>query len=200
MKEQANSPLELYEKAYRLQYDENKIPEACRLYKVIIDEFPDSNECGYAVIQLEKLIAGAASERVVVSSRLNTILAVAAVVLSIVCLAGVILLGRYYAKTVDSRLSSLATVSHNLALQEAAKAKAEEESLLRRAAEEKPAADTVVAPRPRAQTEPAREKIEPQPLREARPKVKREPAPAPKAAKQHKAGPPASHQDSVSFF
>jgi len=87
MKEQANSPLELYEKAYRLQYDENKIPEACRLYKVIIDEFPDSNECGYAVIQLEKLIAGAASERVVVSSRLNTILAVAAVVVSIACLA-----------------------------------------------------------------------------------------------------------------
>ncbi len=53
----ANTPLELYEEAYRLHYHEKKIPEAVRLYEAIIREFPDSNECGYAVIQLQKVKA-----------------------------------------------------------------------------------------------------------------------------------------------
>ena len=51
----ANTPLELYENAYQLQYYEKKIPDAIRLYEAIIREFPDSNECGYAVIQLQKI-------------------------------------------------------------------------------------------------------------------------------------------------
>ncbi|HMD67844.1 MAG TPA: hypothetical protein VKF42_03130, partial [Chitinivibrionales bacterium] len=117
MNNQANTPLELYEKAYRLQYDENKISEACRLYKAIIDEFPDSNECGYAVIQLEKLIAGAVSEKIVVSSRRNTVLAVIALVVSVVSLGGVFFLGNYFTRTVNSRLSSVSAVSHSIALQ-----------------------------------------------------------------------------------
>jgi hypothetical protein len=115
MKEQANSPLELYEKAYRLQYDENKIPEACRLYKLIIDEFPDSNECGYAVIQLEKIIAGTMSERINVTSRWNTILAVVAIIVSILTLAGVLLAGSFFTKTANARISSLSLVSQALA-------------------------------------------------------------------------------------
>jgi hypothetical protein len=69
MKESASSPLELYEKAYILQYDEGKTSEACRLYKAIIDEFPESNECGYSVIQLEKILAKNVSDRIVVSSK-----------------------------------------------------------------------------------------------------------------------------------
>jgi hypothetical protein len=200
MKEQANTPLELYEKAYRLQYDENKIPEACRLYKAIIDEFPDSNECGYAVIQLEKLIAGAVSEKIVVSSRRNTLLAVLALAVSVISLAGVFLLGNHFAKTINSRLSSLSAVSHAVAFQEAAKAKADEDAVLKKASEEKPViADTAAAAKPRVQVEPPREKPETQPVREARPKVKKEPAAAPKASR-HKAAVPTSHQDSVSFF
>jgi hypothetical protein len=200
MSNQVNSPLELYEKAYRLQYEENKISEACRLYKAIIDEFPDSNECGYAVIQLEKLIAGAVSEKIVVSSRLSTLLGVAAVVVSLACLGGFF----YLKHTVDSSLSSLLTVSHNQAMQEAAKARADEEAVMKKAAaEEKPAFDTAAtaaaAPKPRAQAEPVRDKPEPQPVREARPKVKKESSTAPKASR-HKAGVPTSHQDSVSFF
>ena len=115
MKEQANSPLELYEKAYRLQYDENKIPEACRLYKLIIDEFPDSNECGYAVIQLEKILAGTLSERINVNSRWNTVLAAVAIVVSIVTLAGVILAGSFFTKAANARISSLSLVSQALA-------------------------------------------------------------------------------------
>jgi tetratricopeptide (TPR) repeat protein len=115
MKEQANSPLELYEKAYRLQYDENRIPEACRLYKLIIDEFPDSNECGYAVIQLEKIIASTMSERVNVTSRWNTLLAVIAIVVSMAALVGVILAGSIYTKSVNARISSLSLVSQALA-------------------------------------------------------------------------------------
>ena len=57
-----NSPLELYESAYKAHYIEGNIPEACRMYKTIIDEFPNSNECGYAVIQLQKIQANAVSD------------------------------------------------------------------------------------------------------------------------------------------
>jgi len=50
-----NSPLELYETAYRLHYVENKIPDALRYYEALLKEFPESNECGYAVIQIQKI-------------------------------------------------------------------------------------------------------------------------------------------------
>jgi len=50
-----NSPLELYETAYRLHYAENKIPEALNYYEALIKEFPESNECGYAVVQIQKI-------------------------------------------------------------------------------------------------------------------------------------------------
>jgi len=53
----ANSPLEIYDKAYRLHYQENNIPAAVEIYKRLITEFPDSNECGYAAIQLQKIQA-----------------------------------------------------------------------------------------------------------------------------------------------
>jgi len=56
-----NSPLELYETAYRLQYTDNRIPEALKYYDAIIREFPDSNECGYAVIQINKIKANSAA-------------------------------------------------------------------------------------------------------------------------------------------
>jgi hypothetical protein len=54
----ANTPLELYEQAYRLQYHEKHISDAIKIYEAIIRDFPDSNECGYAVIQLQKVKAG----------------------------------------------------------------------------------------------------------------------------------------------
>ena len=50
-----NSPLELYETAYRLHYAENKISEALGYYEALIREFPESNECGYAVVQIQKI-------------------------------------------------------------------------------------------------------------------------------------------------
>jgi tetratricopeptide (TPR) repeat protein len=50
-----NSPLELYETAYRLHYAENKVPEALKYYEALIKEFPESNECGYAVVQIQKI-------------------------------------------------------------------------------------------------------------------------------------------------
>ena len=53
----ANTPLELYEQAYRLHYHEKRISEAIKTYETIIRDFPDSNECGYAVIQLQKVKA-----------------------------------------------------------------------------------------------------------------------------------------------
>ena len=59
-----NSSLELYETAYKLQYVDGNIPEACRIYKALIDEFPNSNECGYAVIQLQKIQANDIAGRI----------------------------------------------------------------------------------------------------------------------------------------
>jgi len=59
-----NSSLELYETAYKLHYVEGNIPEACRIYTIIIDEFPNSNECGYAVIQLQKIQANDVADRI----------------------------------------------------------------------------------------------------------------------------------------
>jgi hypothetical protein len=53
----AISPLDIYERAYRLQYDQNDNAGAIELYKRLISEFPDSNECGYAAVQLEKMQA-----------------------------------------------------------------------------------------------------------------------------------------------
>jgi hypothetical protein len=198
---QANSPLELYEKAYRLQYEQNKIPEACRLYKAIIDEFPDSPECGYSVIQLEKLISGAVSEKIVVSSRNSTILAAVALAVSVLSLVGVIVAGMRYDKAVKTGLSNVSAVSHSIAVQEAAKAD-EEAAMKKAAAEEKPAADTSAAAKSLVQPEPAvHEKNESSPaVKDARTaKPKKEPPAAPKTPR-HKAGVPASHPDSVSFF
>ena len=51
------TPLELYETAYRFHYNQNRIADAVTYYKKLIKEFPDSNECGYAVIQLQKIKA-----------------------------------------------------------------------------------------------------------------------------------------------
>lgn len=50
-----SSALQLYSTAYRFQYEQNDIKEACRLYREIIRQFPDSNESSYAVVQLEKI-------------------------------------------------------------------------------------------------------------------------------------------------
>ncbi|MBN1575463.1 MAG: hypothetical protein JW913_02865 [Chitinispirillaceae bacterium] len=51
------TPLELYETAYRFHYNENRLADAVAYYKKLLKEFPDSNECGYAVIQLQKIKA-----------------------------------------------------------------------------------------------------------------------------------------------
>jgi hypothetical protein len=114
MKELANSPLELYEKAYRLHYDEGRISDACRIYKAIVDEFPDSNECGYAVIQLEKILAQSVSERINVSSRWVGMLAIISIVVSACCLTAVVIIGSIQLKNINGRLSSAALTSRAL--------------------------------------------------------------------------------------
>jgi hypothetical protein len=55
-----SSALQLYHTAYRTHYESGDIKEACRLYREIIRNFPDSNECAYSVIQLEKIGAAEA--------------------------------------------------------------------------------------------------------------------------------------------
>ena len=83
-----NSPLEIYEKAYRLHYDEGDIPGACEVYKQIISEFPESNESGYAAIQLQKIYASEVAEGLGKSSSRAAGLAIASLVLSIILLIG----------------------------------------------------------------------------------------------------------------
>lgn len=51
------SPLELYEAAYKLHYVENRISDALIYYQKLIEVFPESNECGYASIQIQKIKA-----------------------------------------------------------------------------------------------------------------------------------------------
>lgn len=53
-----STSLELYETAYRLHYVENNIPESIKYYEALIKEFPDSNEAGYAIVQIQKIKAG----------------------------------------------------------------------------------------------------------------------------------------------
>jgi len=56
------TPLELYETAYKLHYQEHRIANAVTYYQRLIKEFPDANECGYAVIQLQKIKATEVAE------------------------------------------------------------------------------------------------------------------------------------------
>jgi tetratricopeptide (TPR) repeat protein len=58
------SPLELYETAYKLHYIDKKISHAVLAYEKLIKEFPESNECGYAVIQLQKIRSTNLSEEI----------------------------------------------------------------------------------------------------------------------------------------
>ncbi len=51
------TPLELYRKAYRLHYRENKLEDAARLYRSLTEDFPESHIAGYSAIQLEKIRA-----------------------------------------------------------------------------------------------------------------------------------------------
>ena len=51
------SPLELYETAYKYHYIDNRISDALLYYQKLIETFPDSNECGYASIQIQKIKA-----------------------------------------------------------------------------------------------------------------------------------------------
>ena len=63
------TPLELYETAYKLHYVENRIAEAVKYYEALVKEFPDSDECGYAAIQLQKIKVSDIAEDLKVSSK-----------------------------------------------------------------------------------------------------------------------------------
>jgi tetratricopeptide (TPR) repeat protein len=83
-----NSPLELYETAYRLHYAENKIPEALKYYEALIKEFPESNECGYAVVQIQKIKSNDVAASVAGKSRAHP-LAVLSFLLCLLILVGI---------------------------------------------------------------------------------------------------------------
>ncbi len=109
-----NSSLELYETAYKLQYVDGNIPEACRIYKALIDEFPNSNECGYAVIQLQKILANDVSDRIktgkktIIPGAVTAICLVAGVVVSIAAFLS--------AQKAKAEIQSLSLVSQALSI------------------------------------------------------------------------------------
>lgn len=76
-----NTPLELYETAYKLHYIENRISEAVKYYEALIREFPDSNECGYAAIQVQKIKAGDLAKELIKTPKTGSPLAVVAFII-----------------------------------------------------------------------------------------------------------------------
>ncbi len=80
-----SSALQLYHSAYRFHYEANDLKEACRMYREIIRNFPDSSECAYAVVQLEKIGAQEALKALQGGSP-NKILPIAALLFSLIAL------------------------------------------------------------------------------------------------------------------
>jgi len=81
-----NSPLELYETAYRLHHNEDRPSEALKYYDALIREFPDSNECAYAVIQINRIKANDVAASITVK-RKGGVLGVMAFILCLLILA-----------------------------------------------------------------------------------------------------------------
>jgi len=84
-----NSPLELYETAYRLHYAENKIAEALKYYEALIKEFPESNECGYAVVQIQKIKSNDVAASISVKGKAHPLAAISFILcLLLLCAVG----------------------------------------------------------------------------------------------------------------
>ncbi len=79
-----NSPLEIYETAYRLHYIDKRTEEAIKYYEILIREFPDSNECGYAAVQIQKIKANGLIKEFKRSSRAVNSITVIALILSVI--------------------------------------------------------------------------------------------------------------------
>ncbi|NLD98535.1 MAG: tetratricopeptide repeat protein [Fibrobacter sp.] len=94
-----NTPLELYDTAYRLQYVDNRISEALKYYELLIKEFPDSNECGYAAVQIQKIKASDLALELNSSKKSLHPLAVVSFVFSLILFLLLGAFGYYFYKT-----------------------------------------------------------------------------------------------------
>ncbi len=105
-----SSPLELYARAYRLQYEEERADEATEIYEKIVREFPDSNECAYSVIQLQKLKANDIFDSLGRSkrSRASRPLILATLILNVLTILGIGVLATLYVRNsnLDTRYVS----------------------------------------------------------------------------------------------
>jgi hypothetical protein len=104
----ANSPLELYEKAYQLQYEKNDLATAIEIYSRLVKEFPDSNECGYAAIQLEKVQAAGILDEIARTQKQTSPIPLIALIIGIIALvACAVLAALLMAKSArEARISS----------------------------------------------------------------------------------------------
>jgi tetratricopeptide (TPR) repeat protein len=82
------TPLEIYETAYRLHYVEDKVSEAVPYYESLIKEFPESNECGYAAIQLQKIKSGNLVKELQKYRKGSPVIGILAFIIGLLSLAG----------------------------------------------------------------------------------------------------------------
>jgi hypothetical protein len=99
----AVTALDLYSEAYARHYKDNDIEKACVLYKEIIRRFPESNECAYAGLQLEKIGA----TLTVAESGLRRRIVALLLACNILFLAGLIGVAALGYLRLDTRIESL---------------------------------------------------------------------------------------------
>jgi tetratricopeptide (TPR) repeat protein len=95
------SPLELYETAYNLHYIDKKISNAVLAYEKLIKEFPESIECGYAVIQLQKIRSASLSDEIKRSEKGQNPLPVIAFVFALLAIVACGATVWYFKKLLD---------------------------------------------------------------------------------------------------
>jgi hypothetical protein len=98
-----DTPLQLYRKAYELQYTERKMAPACEVYGQIIREFPDSDVSAYAAIQMQKIRAGKVA-RTLGRGRTDLSLALLLIVLNFAALTALAIIGSLYILKTDARV------------------------------------------------------------------------------------------------
>lgn len=98
------TPLELYETAYRFHYADNRIADAVEYYQTLIKEFPDSNECGYAVIQLQKIKAQEVAQSVNARRLKSGLLSGPTLVIVIILFVSIAAVGGYAINSLNKKI------------------------------------------------------------------------------------------------
>jgi len=116
----SQSPLELYQYAYHLHYEENNFSKASELYQQIILAFPDSHESGYAAIQLQKIHSKSVADIFEAKITKRTLLLSSAFSFLFICVIALFiwcLTTNNAVKSLQQRQTDLATINSYFSLQ-----------------------------------------------------------------------------------